>query len=177
MTEDGPFIHPAQALRSGRTDARNLLIIWCIRRSSYPLLFVGLIGAYSTTGGSGSVEWDDPGVVARELASPIAGLLLAVVARVVASQTGLVMAFWLARERDRHLTPRTGINRRLARALDLRQASKSFRALRWTHHVRQEALSRVAPTGGWWRQIDTTFDIATIVLAIGVGIAFVVTAV
>lgn len=173
MADDGPFIHPAQALRPGDTDARNLLIVWCIRRSSYPLLFLGLIGTYATTGARGTVEWGDPGVVARELASPIAGLMLAVVVRVVASQAGLVMAFWLARERDRHLDPRTGINRRLAKALDLRQASKSFRALRWTHHVRQEALRRVAPTGGWWWQIDKFFDVATIVLAIGVGIAYI----
>jgi hypothetical protein len=175
--DDQLFIHPAQALRPGERDARNLLIAWCIRRSAYPLLFLGLIGAYATTGGSGSVVWDDPGVVIRELTSPIAGLLLAVIARVVASQTGLVMAFWFARERDRRLDPRTGINRRLARVLDLRQASKSFRALRWTHHVRQEAVARVAPTGGWWRQIDKTFDVATIVLAIGVGVASLVTAV
>lgn len=170
--DGGAFIRPEQALRPGRSDALRLLILWCIRRSSYPLLFLGLIGAYGTAEGSTSIEWSDAGELMRELASPLAGLILAVVTRVTASQAGLVLAFWLARERDRHLEPRTGVNRRLARALDLRQASKSFRALRWTHHVRQEALRRVAPAGGRWWHLDRYFDVATIVLAIGVAVTY-----
>lgn len=168
--DTAPFIRPDQALRPGRSDARNLLVLWCFRRSSYPLLFLGLIGSYGLADGSTSVEWSDPGELGRELASPLAGLVLAVVARLVASQGGLLLAYGFARQRDRHLEPRTGVNRRLARLLDLRQASKAFRALRWTHHVRQAALARVAPDGGWWWGIDRFFDIATIVLAIGVAL-------
>jgi hypothetical protein len=51
MADDRLFTRAAQALRPGHRDARNLLITWCIRHSAYPLLFLGLIGSYATTGG------------------------------------------------------------------------------------------------------------------------------
>lgn len=152
-------------LEPGRRDARNLLIVWYVRRSFYPLLFLGFIGAF-VTGGDTNVEWSDPNEVARDLFSPLAGLILAVVVRIGANLASLALAFPLAKRRDASLEPRTGVNKRLSRWLDLRQASRGYRALRWTHHVRQEALRRVAPGSELKWKLDQIFDVATIALLV-----------
>lgn len=160
------FIRPEQALRAGRSDARNLLVLWCLRKSFYPLTFLGLIGAYTTGRTDTDIEWSDPGEVTQGLLSPLAGLILAVAVRIVANLASLALAYPLARDRDRTLAPRTGPTRGLSLWLDLRQSTRAHRGLRWTHHVRLEARHRVAPNPNLWWRLDQILDLAAVLLVV-----------
>lgn len=159
-------IRPEQALRAGRSDARNLLIVWYARKSVYPLLILGMLGAYISGRNDTDIEWSDPSEMVRALLSPLAALVLAFAVRVGANVAGMAIAFPLARDRDATLETRTGLGRRVSRWLDLRQVTRAYRSLRWTHHVRQEALRRVAPTSRLKWRLDQIFDVTTIALLV-----------
>lgn len=157
----GLRVRPEQALRPGRTDARNLLIVWYVRKSFYWLLFAGLIGAYATRRTDEiAIDWSDPGAVWAELLSPLAGLVLAVAVRLGSSVAALALAYPLARDHDLPLQPRTGVAGGIGRWLDRRNVAKAYRSLRSTHHVRQVALQRLGPTGTRVSILDPILDVA-----------------
>jgi hypothetical protein len=67
-------IRPEQALKPGRADGRNLLIVWYIRKSFYMRLFLGLIGAQATRGTTDvDIDWTEPDKLLGEFLSPLAG--------------------------------------------------------------------------------------------------------
>lgn len=158
-----PRIHPAEALRAGRSDATRLLASWYVRKSFYWLLFTGLTAAYLTDRTEEiDVDWSDAGSVLTELLSPLAGLVLAVVARIGANLAALASAYRLARDYEAPLERRTGLGSGIGRWLDRRNLAKAFRALRWTHHVRQEALRRLGATGERVGRLDPILDVVNI---------------
>ncbi len=48
--------------------------------------------------------------------------------------------------------------------LDRLNLARGYRALRWTHHVRQLALARLGPTGQRLARLDPIMDITNISL-------------
>lgn len=162
-TDDALRLRPEYALRPGRRDAAQLLSAWFIRKSAYWLFFVGTIAAHLTDRtDQTSVNWADVGAVATELRSPLAGLVLAAVARVIAGIAGLVMAYRLAVVYEAPLEPRSGFGSGIGRLLDRRNQVYAFRRLRWTHHVRQEALQRLGPDRERVAKLDPILDIVNI---------------
>lgn len=160
---DQPRVRPEQALRPGRGDAARLLATWYVRKSFYWLLFTGITAAYLTDRTDEiDVDWSDSGAVLAELLSPLAGLVLAVVVRFASSLVALVLAYPLARDYELPLEPRTGVGSAIGRWLDRRNLAKAFRSLRWTHHVRQEALRRLGSTGERVGRLDPILDLVNI---------------
>ncbi len=169
-------IRPEQALRPGRPDARNLLIVWYMRKSFFPLLLLGTIGALTTKGTTeAQIDWTEPGKLLAELLSPIAGLILAVVVRFTSSQVALLLAYPLASAHEEPLAPRTSFGSGIGRWFDRLHVARAYRSLRWTHHVRQEALHRFGSTGERVGKLDGFMDRVTIVLVVAtIAVAFAV---
>ena len=162
---DEPRVRPEHAVRPGRADARNLLAVWFIRKSFYALIAIGLIGAVV------SRRVDDVGVdvtswesVTSEIASPMIGLALGLLARLGSGFVALWLAYPLARSYEVGLSARTGFGSGIGKWLDRLQLARAFRALRWTHHVRQVALQRLGPSGRWVSRVDPVRDITNISL-------------
>ncbi|MGA7757364.1 MAG: hypothetical protein WCA57_05925 [Ilumatobacteraceae bacterium] len=97
-----------------------------------------------------------------ELLSPLAGLVLAVVVRLGSNMVALALAYPLTRDYGAHLEPRTGLGSGIGVWLDRRNLAKAYRSLRWTHHVRQEALRRLGPSGDRVSKLDPILDVVNI---------------
>ena len=76
----------------------------------------------------------------------------------------LWLAYPLARSYEVGLSARTGFGSGIGKWLDRLQLARAFRALRWTHHVRQVALQRLGPSRRWVSRVDPVMDIANISL-------------
>lgn len=160
---------PSLALRPGRFDGLALSIVWCIRRASFPLLLIGLIGA--AVGGElddlDPQQFQSMGQLFEALVSPLAGVVLAIVARVGAAWLGWVLAWPLARAAG---PVHDGRSRRSARFvgrwLDLFYLTRALRAWRWTAPVRQLAADRLGETGRLLRKIDVALLVATPILVV-----------
>ncbi len=160
-------IRPEQALKPGRADARNLLIVWYIRKSFYFWLFLGLIGAQATRGTTDvDIDWTEPDKLLGEFLSPLAGMILAVVVRLGSTWAALALAYPLARRHDALLEPRTGFMSGIGRWFDRLHVAKAYRSLRWTHHVRQEALHRFGTAGQRVSKLDPIMDIVNISMVV-----------
>jgi len=99
----------------------------------------------------------------------LTGLVLGAAVRLLAAFGAWLLALRMARSREQTLAPRTGFGHTFGRLMDLRQVVRAYRALRWTHHVRQEAIGRLVPPEHWLWRLDRRFDIATIVLGVLAG--------
>jgi hypothetical protein len=90
---------PALALRPGRFDSTALWMVWLLRRSIPPLLWSGLISAaiVGQLEQASAEQLQTPAEIVDALLSPLAGVVLAVGARVGASVLALALAYPLAR--------------------------------------------------------------------------------
>jgi hypothetical protein len=161
-----PRIRPPQAIRSGRNDARNLLIVWFVRKSFYGLVAIGLLGAVISRRDVGDIgveitSWE---ALSSEIASPMVGLVLGLLARFGSGFVALWLAYPLVRAYEVGLSERTGLGSGIGTWLDRLQLARGFRSLRWTHHVRQVALRRLGPSGRWVSRVDPVMDLANITL-------------
>ena len=158
-------IPPEAALRPGRGDPAALLCVWYVRKVSYGIIALGFLvgvaigGGDQLTGGADTADqfWD-------ELRSPLAGVILGIVIRVLASFAALALAYPLARERETHLPPRAYFGSSLTGILDRLHAARAYRSLRWTHHVRQVALARLGGTGRRLAHLDPILDVTNVTL-------------
>ncbi len=66
----------------------------------------------------------------------------------------------------RLLEPRTGFMSGMGRWFDRLHVAKAYRSLRWTHHVRQEALHRFGTAGQRVSKLDPIMDIVNISMAV-----------
>lgn len=160
-----PTIPPEAALRAGRADPLALLCIWYVRKASYGILALGIIVGLGVgrgqdiAGGVNSAE-----EIWRELWSPLAGIILGVMVRVGAGFVALVLAYPLARDRERGLEPRAYLGSGLTGWLDRLHAARAYRSLRWTHHVRQVAIRRLGQTGRRLARLDPIMDALNVTL-------------
>lgn len=161
---------PDEFLRSGTSDPARLLTLWYLRKSAYWLAFTGSTIAHLTRrSDDAQVGLLDPEGLWRELWSPLAGLALAVVVRLVTGLGGLVLAYPLAREYEAPLSARTGLRSFIGKWLDRRHLTSALRNLRWTHHVRQAALQRLGSTGERVGRLDPVLDVVNIATAVVLG--------
>ncbi len=137
---------PEDALRPNRQDATAVLVLRALRRSTIPLVALGLIGALTTGDHStaalatltGPSEWW------ATLRSPLAGLALAVVVRVGVSVAALLLA--LPRVPS-ETAGRPGLRARWHAWVDRLQVARAYRSLRWTWGVRAVAIRRLGVRG------------------------------
>ena len=167
----GMRIEPAACVGPGRADSRRLLIVWFVKKSFPWMLFGGaalasVVHAIERVDNDFEVKLSSPDSVLGGLLSAYAIVVLAMLLRVVIGFVALGLAFPFARAHDADLEPRTGRNRHWGAMSDRYKVAKAYRLLRWTHHVRQVALDRVAPGPSWWRRIDPVIDVVNVVAVI-----------
>lgn len=162
-----PRISPEAALLPGHRDPLALLVVWYVRKSSYWMLWLGIIAAM-VAGQSGAIDlgFHSPESVLSRLVSPLAGVILAVILRVTAGLAGLALAYPLARAREAHLAPRRYRGRTIGTAFDRLHTARAYRSLRWTHHVRQVAIRRLGTTGRRLSRLDPAMDAANVGLLV-----------
>lgn len=160
--DDGP-LRPAQVLLPGRHDARRLLILWWVRKSAYWLSFTGTTAAYLIgRPDEAGVDWTAPDSILAGLWSPWAGIVLAVLIRVLSGFVAMAFAYPVVRRYLRTRSPRTGLTSGIGKMLDLRGLVLAHRRLRWSHHVREAALDRLGPSGLRLGRLDPLLDVANV---------------
>ena len=172
VSDSGLRIDPAACLGPGRNDARRLLIVWFVKKSFYWMFFGGsafasVVHAVERVDNDLQVRLTSPDSVTSSLFSAAAFVVLALIIRLAIGWVALGLAYPLARSHDAALEPRTGRNRHWATFSDRYKVAKAFRLLRWTHHVRQVALDRIAPGPSWWRRVDPILDVLNVVAVVG----------
>ena len=160
-----PPIPPEAALGPGRRDPAALLCVWYVRKASYWIIALGLlVGVVIGSADEVTIGADTPEQFWDELRSPLAGVILGIVIRVLASFAALALAYPLARARETTLPPRAYLGSSLTGILDRLHAARAYRSLRWTHHVRQVALARLGTTGRRLAHLDPIMDAANVTL-------------
>jgi hypothetical protein len=158
-------IVPEAALRPGLGDARALLALWYVRKSSFWVFGLGVtIAALVYRADTINVGSASPAEIWDELHSPLAGVAVALILRLFAAAAGLLIAYPLARAYETGLEPRTNTGRTIGILLDRYKVMRAYRALRWTHHVRLVAIRRLGRTGARVAHLDPIMDIANITL-------------
>ncbi len=145
-------LDPDVALRSGTLDATMLLIVWCLRNTFFPLLWVGLTVAFIAMQPEKVAEQlaglESVGGFFRALLSPLVVVVLAIVVRVGASAFALALAFpfsaWIEPEEPARGRRSRG---RIRVWWDRIHVSRAYRSLRWTWAVRDRAVKRLGGTG------------------------------
>lgn len=153
-------------LQDGKRDARFLLTLWFVKKTFWPLVIIGItMGIVTHTIKDGKVELTDPGSVITSLFSPLAALVLAVIVRISVDVLAGFAAYPVVHERLRELS---ALKRGYAPAniLDTWRIVKGVKTLRWTHHVRKNAATRLQKDFVARGVLDRVFDLVTIVLLI-----------
>jgi hypothetical protein len=150
-------IRPEAAILPGRRDALTLTITWLLRKSIYWLGGLAMVLAAIGHQRDVSFGFDSPAAVVA---------LIGVVLRFGSRFVGLALAYPLTVAYESELEQRSGFGSSLGKWLDRRQLAKSFRELRWTHHIRQVALERLGHTGDRLRRVESIIDVANIALTV-----------
>ncbi len=145
---------PLDTMAATRQDAVAVLLLWCVRRSFYPLLLLGL--CYAWLAGAVTpvalVRLDNPLQLVAALFTPLAGVAGAVAVRVVADLVALVVAFprtrWVSQEQAR--LDAAGHRRGpVRRWVDRLYMTAAYRELRSTWTVRGRASAQLGRSRLW----------------------------
>jgi len=166
---------PEAALRPGLGDARTLLVLWYVRKSTYWVFGLGLtIAALVYRADTIDLGSGSPSQIWGELHSPLAGVAVALLLRLFTAGAGLLIAYPLACAYEVGLEPRTNTGRTIGILLDRYKVMRAYRALRWTHHVRLHAIRRLGPAGARLAHLDPILDVANITLLTTAAVALVI---
>ena len=157
MTIPGKQPDPHDVLRDGRFDPAALLILWLGRKLFLPALLAGVIGAVQVTQDFAPLgeeiarrleRGDVPAEFYADLTWPVWLVFVALVLRAVVEIMAWALAYPLTRLTRPSDYPRGGMLGRYMRLWSDRvHLSGSYRSLRWSWVVRQEAADRLGPVG------------------------------
>ncbi|MFC5381531.1 hypothetical protein [Aquipuribacter nitratireducens] len=159
---------PADVMSESRRDATAVLVTWVLRRSFWTLLLLGL--AYGWLAGAVTpvalVRLDDPLRLFAALATPLAGIAVAIGFRVAVDLAALVVAFprtrWV-------VTDRTRRNRHtrapVRRWVDRLYMTTAYRELRSTWTVRGRAATHLGHSGPWLTALNVLLWLTTALAA------------
>ena len=157
MTSHRDRLDPNDVLQDGTFDSAALLVLWCARKAFLPLLWIGLIAAVLLTQDAANLgnaiereleDLDTPGEFFATLVSPFAGVLIAIVVRLIVGALAFTSAYPLTRWNDASDYARGGTAGSYLRMWwDRVYMTQSFRSLRWSWAVRQEAADRLGSRG------------------------------
>ena len=155
-TDDGESFDPSSAIRSD-FDATIILLLWCIRKAFFPLLWLGLSFATISFAIAGqdvlelesqATSLDTPSEYAGALLSPLALVAIAFIMRIAVGFLALAAACPLSKSTKPHdhqdvrrITQHVRVWR------DRLYLSRAFRSLRWTWIVRNAAVQRLGRRG------------------------------
>ena len=163
-----PDVAPDDVLAPGTRDARRLLVLWLLRRSAVPVAWLGLIvGVIVSPGGYVHAEFETPADAFDELASPAAGLALALLLRAGTTLAGIALADPAARGFGAEERASAGYSGgSLSRLLDRLGAARGYGALRFTRVVRDAAAARLGEAGARHDRLDRWVTIANFALPV-----------
>lgn len=149
-------IDPEQALRPGNIDANLVLLLWCVRKSFYPLLWVGLSIAIIALGDIDAVgrefeSLDSPQAIVSNLLSPFGIIVLAFGLRILGGFAGLAAAYPLTLSTRHHHYTGNRIAGWFRLWWDRLYQARAYRSLRQTWVVRDRAHQRLEATGRIYR--------------------------
>ena len=101
--------------------------------------------------------------------------MVGLILRVGSGFAALLLALPLASAYEVGLSPRTNFGSGIGHLLDRLNLARGYRALRWTHHVRQLALARLGHTGRKLSRLDPIMDVTNIALWVVAVVALVAT--
>lgn len=155
-TDDGGSFDPSSAIRSD-FDATTILLLWCIRKAFFPLLWLGMSFATISFAIAGqdvlelesqATSLDTPSEYAGALLSPLALVAIAFIMRIAVGFLALAAAYPLSKSTKPHdhqdvrrITQHVRVWR------DRLYLSRAFRSLRWTWIVRNGAVPRLGRRG------------------------------
>ena len=171
-------LDPELARRTGRFDPAAVLVLWCLRKAFFPMLWLGLTVAtisgrseeIADAGGVGdwASSFDSAGDVVAALLSPLAIVLFAIVSRFVVAVLALVLAYPLTMWSE----PTDYAHGRKSRSRsrlwsDRWYLTQAYRALRWTWAIRQVAADKLGEPGRQLSRCGPVLSRAGIGLFIG----------
>jgi hypothetical protein len=155
-----------RVLQDGSRDAKILLALWFLRRTFWPLFLLGLIGgllAIDVSNADGAAS--SARATVSRLLSPLVGSAAAIFLKLTVSYLAMIASYPIQAEHRRALGQKK-YGYFFSRFLDTWQVLKGLSSLRWTHHVRQEAASRIDIKIIRSGMLDKIFDVLTIMLVI-----------
>ncbi len=161
---------PSWAIRD-HFDATLVLLLWCLRKSFVPLLWLGLTFATivvtvldqsPATITSDLTSLDDPMSYLGALISPLALVVVAFAIRISVGFLAFAAAYPLSAAATRDDGPELG--RFTRRWFDRIYLTRGYRALRWTWRVRHEAAGRLGRRGEILMTCSTVLRWASILL-------------
>ena len=153
-TDDG--LDPSSFIRSD-FDATIILLLWCIRKSFFPLLWLGML--FATTYfvvaerdllelESQTASLESPSAIAGALLSPFALVAIALIVRVAVGFLALAAAYPLSRSTKlRHYQDVRKMTQHVRLWRDRLYLTRAYRSLRWTWIVRNAAVERLGRKG------------------------------
>lgn len=165
-------IDPSLALREGSGDPKIVLGLWCLRKSFFPLLWLGFTVAVLALGDLETLDsrmpsFDSPGEMLSSLLSPFGVLVVALGVRIGAGLLGLAAAFPLTL-RTRHADYKTGWSATawLRVWWDRWRLAGAYRSLRWTWAVRNLARQRLGGAAKPFKICEVSLRWASVLLAV-----------
>ncbi|GII97858.1 hypothetical protein CLV28_2221 [Sediminihabitans luteus] len=163
-------IEPSLVLRPGAFDPIALLVLRCLRRIVYPLLFVGFTIAW--VNGDFTAEafarLTTPTQYLDALLSPLVVVAFALGLRVVVAALGFVVAIPLTADAWK---PGTDARTLMRRMWDRYYLTSSYATLRWTWAVHQFAVARGGAAG---TLLDVVERVIRVALPVSIGVFVVV---
>lgn len=183
-TEANPLdrLDPDLALRPGDVDAHLVLILWLVRKSLFPLLWLGILVATVAYGDVDALEaeldvFDSPEAMLAGLLSPLGLIVLALGVRILSNFAALWAAFPLTlRSRPQHYTVGNRVARKFHLWRDRLYQARAYRSLRLTWSVRDRAHSRLEVFSRIYRALEFGLLWANWVFLISMFIVIVVVA-
>ena len=153
---DGDGFDPSSAIKSD-FDATIVLLLWCIRKSFFPLLWLGLLFAtiYFAIARRDLLKLEEqasslssPGEYLGALLSPLALVAIALIMRISVGILALAAAYPLSRSTKPHDHQNVrAMTRHIRVWRDRLYLSRAYRSLRWTWIVRNAAVQQLGRRG------------------------------
>jgi hypothetical protein len=165
-------LDPDLALRPGDFDAHVVLVLWLLRKTFFPLLWLGMGVAIVAYGDVDSLEtelsvFDSPGAMLAGLLSPLGLIVLALGVRIVTNFAALFAAYPLTlRSRPQHYTTGNLVARKFHLWRDRLYQARAYRSLRQTWSVRDRAHSRLDAFSRLYRALELGLTWANWVLLV-----------
>ena len=157
MTNPRERLDPDDVLADGTFDATALLCLWLAKKSFFPLLWIGVGFAVIITRDIASLgdelqseieALDSIGDFLAALVSPFSVIIVALLLRIVVGLLAFGLAYPLSRwNRPSDYARRGSSGSYLRLWWDRVYMTQSFRSLRWSWAVRQEAADRLGRRG------------------------------
>lgn len=162
-------LDPGLALRPGDFDAQAVLFLWCVRKSFYPLLWIGFSVAVIAFGDIDAVSTeieslDTPQAMLSGLLSPFGLIVVAFGVRIVGGLLGLAAAYPLTLSTRKHHYTGNRLVSGFHLLWDRLYQARAYRALRQTWAVRERAHNRLDVTSRIYRVCEFILNWANWVL-------------